>query len=581
MTLIELLKAGRIQEFNAKRGQRVTIDLYAADLTNLPLAGIDLSRANMEKADFTGSDLTGANLSQGNLDGADFTGAILDRVVAIRARMRDAYLGEARAEEIELSGADLSHADLTGLHAPRARLTGARLKETILTNAMLAEANLTDARMANADLRGADLSGARLNGAELTGANCGGARFERAVLDGAHLAGANLRSCNLANASLVEADLTGVDLTGSRVDGANFDKADLFDVQADLSALRQTQVAREDDQEDDEAGPIELHFEDPSVAVGPKSCAVLWENADGEDVLTLRVMICPMGGKPAGASTALPVPTEQVVSRAILPRGDGFLCVLFVERPGGVECVSVEIAADGSAAAPKGLRLGYAPVVKPVIASDGGAPLLYGIGRQGVLSVHRLEADALTELLRAPATTYRGFCGRYDPVLLGKGGTLAAVRQDGIGRLLTAPTGYPGRLCAAAIQPEGDKMGLAWTQREERGFRFAMLPDEPAAIRVDPRADIGGLDIIGHQDRWLVIYLRESDVNEPMGAWFPGGAPFSLLRGEKVEELEDLRFAWRQGAPCAVLVGGDGTMLVVEVGATSGKVIARFGGDEA
>ena len=124
-------------------------------------------------------------------------------------------------------------------------------------------------------------------------------------------------------------------------------------------------------------------------------------------------------------------------------------------------------------------------------------------------------------------------------------------------------------------------MGLAWTQRDERGFRFAVLPEEPTAVRVDPRADIGGLDIVAHGERWLVVYLRESDVNEPMGAWFPGGTPFPLLKGEQIEELEDIRFAWTRGTPCAVLVGGDGTMLVVEVGATSGKVIARFGREDA
>ena len=70
-SLLELLTAGQIDEFNARRGQRVTLDFFAADLAGLALAGIDLSGANLEKADLSGADLTGAVLAKANLSGAD------------------------------------------------------------------------------------------------------------------------------------------------------------------------------------------------------------------------------------------------------------------------------------------------------------------------------------------------------------------------------------------------------------------------------------------------------------------------------------------------------------------------------
>ena len=52
-TLLELLQAGQVEEFNARRGQRVVIDLFAADLSGLSLADVDLSNANLEKADLS------------------------------------------------------------------------------------------------------------------------------------------------------------------------------------------------------------------------------------------------------------------------------------------------------------------------------------------------------------------------------------------------------------------------------------------------------------------------------------------------------------------------------------------------
>src|SRR5262245_21449179 len=45
MALIDLLLNGKVEEFNQTRGHRAPLDLYAADLSNLPLGGVDLSSA--------------------------------------------------------------------------------------------------------------------------------------------------------------------------------------------------------------------------------------------------------------------------------------------------------------------------------------------------------------------------------------------------------------------------------------------------------------------------------------------------------------------------------------------------------
>lgn len=572
MTLLELLQAGKIEEFNARRGQRGSPDLFAADLANLNLAGADLSRANLEKADLSGADLTGANLAAANLSGADLTGAILDQVVAVKARMREAYLGEARAADGELTGADLAEADLTGLHAPRIRLTHARLRAAVLTNAHLVDAELSEARLAEADLRGADLTGATLKQADLSRAQCGGTRFERADLSQARLAGTTLRNAILTSAVLRGADLTGADLTDAECDGAELDGADLFDVQANDALLARLQSGGAG--ADTPEGPVDIHFEEPAVVISGDTAAVLWENADGEDVLTMRVMLCPLGDEVSGVSYALPVPADVVTARAMVARPHGFTAVLFAERPGGVEVLAFDITPEGAITALKPARLGYTPIVRPILTVEGDDVLVHGIGRQGALSVHQLGDGVLTERMRAPAATYRGFCGRLDPVLLGKGGTVASVRPDRIGRLQTAPTGYPGRLTAAALRGDDEAVAVAWTQREERGVRFAEVGGE--TTRLDPKLDISAVDLAAVGARWLLVWARDADETEVMAAWMPDGAPFRLFEPSLIEDIEDLRMV-PGGEPTVAVVGGDGELVLIEVSGNAGRQIARFG----
>lgn len=586
LTLLELLTAGRVDEFNARRGARATIDLFAADLANARLAGADLSGANMEKADLTDADLTGAILAKTNLSGADLTGATLDRCVAIKARFKEAYLGGAHFTEAELAGADFAEADLTGAVMIRARMTGARFKDAVMTQCDLEGADISEARFGDADMREADLTGVIGKEADLQRANLNGAVLEGALLDGARLAGAVLRNCHMARARLVGADLTGADLTGADLEDCVLDGADLTDAVIEPEALGRARVTLSVPAP---AVPLvgALHFDDPSLAVSAVGFAALWENSEQNEALVLRIAVVPHGGKHDGTAPVLPIPTDHVLARAILPSINGFRAAVFVDRPGGVDLTVHEISAAGVIGAARSARLGYAPVVKPVFVPEDDGFLIFGIGRQGALSVHRWDDNGLTELMRAPAGTYRGFCGRLDPVLLGKGGTIAAVARDGIGKLQSAPAGYPGRLTSAAIRTVDDRgvVALAWVGKEGKGLRFAELRTDVEPKPIDVKADVGALELVAVGEKWLLVYTREAMTDRectlPWAVWIAAdgtaGKPFALLTGGDVEDVEDVRFVTGEGPPRVGVVTLSETLLVVEVGETSGRVTGRFG----
>ena len=101
--LIELLKAGKVSEFNALRDRESIgkIDLRGADLS-----GADLSMAVLIGADLSRANLFGADLSRANLFGADLSRAVL----------REAVLHGAILIEAVLLWADLGRADLSGAY---------------------------------------------------------------------------------------------------------------------------------------------------------------------------------------------------------------------------------------------------------------------------------------------------------------------------------------------------------------------------------------------------------------------------------------------------------------------------------
>ncbi len=582
MTLLDLLLAGNVTEFNSRRGQRVTLDLFAADLANLQLPGVDLSGANLEKADFSSTDLGGANLSKATLVGADFTGAKLVRAVAIKARLREAYLGGADLSEAELSGADLSEADLSNVHASKARLGGARLREVSARHAQLDHAELGEAKLQDADLREADLMSANLKEADLSRATLDGANLEDADLGGARLAGASFKGARLCGTRFAGADLSTADLTGAVVDDdTDLSGADLTDAVLDPPLVERLRGGPPNIVPVDDGA--ELHIDEPSVAPSGDVVGVLWFNVeDGEDEV-IRVAVRAVGDAAGGPAAELPVAAAQVVARTLVPAPEGFRAVLLVDKPGGMDVTVFDVARDGTPGPGRSARLGYAVTTLPVIQPDGDGFLLYGIGR-GLLSVHRWSPEGLVERLRAPASTFKGFCDRVSPVILGKGGTVTAVDADGIGRLLTAPAGFPGRLQAASALRD-DVIALVWVNRDEKGLRLQRLGVDGEALRLETQHPIGSVDIRAAEGGWWVAWVREPvadrDVTVPMAMWLPesgdAGKPVALLGADELEDLEDLRFVLGDGPPRVAAVTLDETLLVVDVTARGGRVALRIG----
>jgi uncharacterized protein YjbI with pentapeptide repeats len=581
LTLLELLLAQNVEEFNGRRGQRVTLDLFAADLANLSLPAVDLSGANLEKADFSSSDLTGANLSKATLVGADFTGARLTRVVAIKSRLREAYLGGADLAHAELSGADLSEADLSTANLNDARLAGARLREVSARHASLDRADLSEAKLTAADFREADFVDATLRGADLSRATLDGASLEGADLTGARLTGASLKGARLYNTKLNGADLSTADLTGALTDETtDFEGADLTDAVLDLALAERLRAGPPPVVAGHEAA-TELHFDEPSVAQAHGYVAALWFNVEDGETEVLRLAVRPLREKGEAGAAELPVSAAQVVARQVVPSPTGFRVVLLVDKPGGMDVTVFDVSTTGVPGPGRTMRLGYAPTTLPVIVGDGDGVLIYGIGR-GMLSVHRWSPEGLVERLRAPASTYRGFCDRLNPVVLGKGGTVTAVEDQGIGRLVTAPAGFPGRLQAACALRE-DLIALAWITREEKGVRLQRLGLDTEPLRLDAKHPVGSVDVRAAAGGWWVAWMREPvadrDVPMPMAMFLPASgepqAPMAILGTSELEDLEDLRFVAGEGAPILAAVALDESLLVLEITPKGGRVLLR------
>jgi uncharacterized protein YjbI with pentapeptide repeats len=135
--LIELLRAGRVSEFN---------DLRRREGIKEP----DLSRANFRWADLRGADLAGADLIRAVLSGA------------------------------VLSGANLSGANLSGANLRKANLFGANLHRAVLIEAVLLWANLNGANLSGAYLLGGIIL---VEGPNYQEAKVSDANFEDALIN--------------------------------------------------------------------------------------------------------------------------------------------------------------------------------------------------------------------------------------------------------------------------------------------------------------------------------------------------------------------------------------------------------------
>lgn len=584
---IELLQDGKVEEFNASRERRGTLDLFAADLSNLKLHGVDLSGVNLQKADLTNTDLSSAVLARADLSGADLTGANLSGAMAIRSRWKEAFLGEANLSDAELNGADFSDADLTGADATGARMSGVRLKGATLKDTNFSNVDLAESKLPGVDLSGVNLTGAVLRDSDLSRANLNGAKLDGADLSKARLAGATLKGASMVGAKLESADLTAADLTGAKVGRADFTRADLTEAVLDGVDKGTATFTFSEAAPAPEEAPVEvnepvvpLRVEEPSLATSGDHVALLWENEEpGGGVL--RLLVAKLDAPAPDRALRVPVPADLALSRTIVPAPNGFTLVALVERPGGLVVNVADVGFNGRMGPMRSMKLGYTAAVRPIVRAEGGSVLIYGISREGPgLQVHKLEGDALVRQHASAMATVRGFAGAHHPVVLSKGGVLVLLGAGGPGQPMRAPAGFPGRSCAAA--PRGTGLVLTWAESEKSGFSLAFVkPGEaPDEMRLLPKLVLGAMDMTDIGGKVWVVFTRE----DPRGrapstahaVRLPDGSPFTIV-DDKNFDAEDVRFCLGTGAPLAAVTGLDGSVRLYALDASAARERWRMG----
>lgn len=92
--MYQLLRQGKIDDFNTLKAHGQKIDLTACDLRGLDLRGIDAGGIDFSNSYFRQADLRGVDFSESNLEGASIYGAKISGTYFPR---------ELTAEEITLS----------------------------------------------------------------------------------------------------------------------------------------------------------------------------------------------------------------------------------------------------------------------------------------------------------------------------------------------------------------------------------------------------------------------------------------------------------------------------------------------
>lgn len=574
MELLDLLSQGKIEQFNAARGDG-KLDFYAADLAGAQLTGANLAGANLENADLSGADLTDAILNRATLSGADLTGAKLGGVMAIRSRWREAYIGEANLEDADFSGADLTDAEIPDVQASYAIFTNARLKRAVLTGASLTQADFSECSLSGADMSGCDLEGAILREAKLAGANLTKARLNAADFTQVKATEAILKEARLTGARFPHADLTGADLTGADVAQADFTRADLTgatleNVDMDAATWTDAQVDGLTPSAMDAAPELTMyHIEDPQIACRKQSLGLLWDNMEPDGKTRLRALVGPMGKTYDRSPVAIPVPTDLVIARALCANDSGFQVLILLERPGGVSAQLFPISARGKVADPKRIQLPYTPAARPVLKTIDGDLILFGISREGPgLQVHRLtEAEELESLHLSRLATVRGFVSDLHPVVLTKGGTVFDLTIRGPGPQVRTPSGFPGRQCGAAPTPEG--IHVAWLPSAGKGLRAScLIPGQsPETEVVLSKKTIGTLQVLSDNGTaWAAFTIEGGSAAEPTSAWamqLPDGRPFPVIQDDR--DVSEVHLTATGKSPLCTVLFLDGTVEVLSL----------------
>jgi len=587
MSLEELLKQGKVTEFNKQRPVRGKLDLFAADLAGADLRGADLSKANLEKADLSGANLSGVNLAGANLSGADLSDADLTEAMALKSKWREAYVENANFTGIELAQSDLTGAEFENCDFSTANFSSARVKHAVFVGCTFRDAELAEARFSDAQLQKADLSGvnapqahfsrADLTGAMFIGAELSNSKFAGATLNGADLSMAKMRNANMTGADFTDAvleqtDLTRADLTEA-VTETDFSTAILAEAQLDGALGESAQAAIPD--------AARLFVEDPTVAVSGKHVSVLWENPEPGGA-RLRLAVSPLGGPPATPPQAIPVPLDLILAKSICATSTGFAVALLVERPSGVSLMLSHWGTDGQRASQRTVRLGYTPLVRPILREEGSDLLLYGISREGpALLVQKITDEGLEPINGERMTTVRGFVSELDPVVLTKGGVVRVMRSKGKGQPMRAPESFPGRSSASASTGR-DLAAMVWAERSRRGLHVAHIaPNEtPDEQRLLPKQLIGTVTAGAlNGTAWAGFTIEAPTPDVPASAWavaLDGSKPIPVLQ-DADQDVDLVRMAHSNSGLYMAVTTLDGTMLLYTLSTRGAKKVGSLG----
>jgi len=619
MGLLELLQDGDVESFNMQRGERSRPDLFAAELAEKNLKGVDLSGANLDKSDFTESDLSDATLVKASMTGIDGSGMKLVNALGLKVRLKEAWLDNADLSGADLSRANLSEACLEGSTGEDLALPGAKLREANVKGAHwkgvdLAESHLHKADFTGADLRSADFTeasgaeiildgarldsasavGARFPGAQLKGTSAVGARFSSANLSGADLSGADFTNADLSGANLTEAILTGAILKGTILADACLDGVDFSGVSmvgADLSGVDPTSLVLSPEQVEDIAAigiavdpEVPLTFLELCAARIDDGVLVHWKNEEDEETFTLRYAVIRPGRD--AVMGVLPVREESVLATAMSAVDDGCRIIAIRDRPGGVAAVCYRVDADGGLTSAATASLGYEPCVRPIARGDGKNLLLWGLARRGpTLVLHQLDEEGFAPVRSSGVPTARGFLGRHQPVLACKGGVVMAVTPSGAGKPLRTPEGYPGRMSVGVAHD--DQVLAVWLVQRKGdspgGLRFSWLAvrGAPEVGVLSTKSGVTAVDATSTPDGVAVVWVEAGedglDVPATYRILLPGGEPERIA--VQVEMADGVTFApGPAGRPWIAITTLRDEVVVLDDNA---KEVARFLGQGA
>lgn len=614
-----LLAAEDVATFNATRSERTRLDLFAADLPDKNLRGVDLTRVKLEKADLTSSDLTDAVLREADLSGIDGSKMKLVDVIAHRANFREAWM-----DGVDLSGADFTQAAFSGANLSgstgtyvrfaQAKLreveaNGARWPDVDLVEAKLHQAKLVDADLHNADLTGAsgaeaDFSGANLDnsvatearfaGSRFVGARLGQARWVRANLANADLSGADLSSADLTETNLAGANLTGANLAGAVLADANLSDAILDGADfsgADLSGLDPVDLGLSPEVADTLlASGVPWNPDAPwtfrglSVARHGDRVAMVWVNLDDEERRSARWAI--IGGDEVSHG-AVPVPAASLLDLRVVAVGDpiepgDFLIVVVRDRTEGTMLRVYPLASglDGESPglrSPRGAPLGYRPMARPVV-EGGERPRLLGLAERGpTLVVHDLTADPLTPSGSSAVKTAQRFLPGH-PVIWTKSGVVMKVDGARPGPPHSLPDGFSeGQGVVAAVETS-EGLQAVWVEPRVRnqpgGVRTAPVGPRhaPEPTVLGTLAGVIALSTTLEDGRLRVVWAEAGDDGEGPAlvktALVPGGEPRFL---DVPDDVVQMHVADRVTA----FLGLSGELLLLDP--STGAVLGRAG----